>query len=128
MNLNELETAEGRLRFHLLQTMCRAIVSKSAWIGTLSNWALATTAGYVSLMIISIQIGQLGRTFRHRNTIPSLKKRLRLRIKRTTVGKPFEIENNTITPEDLEAEVELYKATRKELEDFFLRLFPEFRS
>jgi hypothetical protein len=51
MNLNELETAEGRLRFSLLHTMCRAVLSRSAWIGTLSNWALATTAGYVSLII-----------------------------------------------------------------------------
>src|SRR5437016_5795081 len=54
MNPNELETAEGRLRFSLLQTMCRAVVSKSAWIGTLSNWALGTTAVYVSLMIANL--------------------------------------------------------------------------
>jgi hypothetical protein len=51
MNPKELDTPEGWLRFSILHTMCSAVASKSAWIGTLSNWALGTTAVYVPLMI-----------------------------------------------------------------------------
>jgi hypothetical protein len=53
---------------------------------------------------------------------------LRLRIKRSNIGRPYETEKITITPETLEADVAFYEATRKELNDLFVRLFPEFRS
>jgi hypothetical protein len=54
MEPNEHDTPEGWLRFSLLHTMCSAVASKSAWIGTLSNWALGTTAVYVPLMIANL--------------------------------------------------------------------------
>jgi len=54
MNPTEFETPEGRARFMILQTMCRAVASKSGWIGVLSNWALGTTAAYVSLMLANL--------------------------------------------------------------------------
>jgi hypothetical protein len=43
---------------------------------------------------------------------------LRLRIKRSNVGQPFETERITITPEELEADITFFKTTQKELGDF----------
>jgi hypothetical protein len=62
MNPEQLDTPEGWLRFSLLHTMCSAVVSKSAWIGTLSNWALGTTAVYVPELYLVAQTnaGALG--------------------------------------------------------------------
>jgi hypothetical protein len=55
MNPTEFNSAEGRIRFMILHAMCRAVASKSGWIGMLSNWALGTTAAYVSLMLANLR-------------------------------------------------------------------------
>ena len=47
---------------------------------------------------------------------------LRLRIKRSNVGQPFETERITITPEELEADITFFKTTQNELGDFLFEI------
>jgi hypothetical protein len=54
---------------------------------------------------------------------------LRLRIKRSNVGQPFETERITITPEELEADITFFKTTQNELGDFLFEIVaPSFRT